>query len=248
MMDAADRSLIDNQRNMKNIVIAVLAVALLAGIGVWAYFNMQKPADDQVIDDQTGSDLPELPPVVATVNGEEITDEDLETAEFQIAASQGVDASTLDASVRTQLRQEALNALVSQALLRQAVADADIAVEAAEIDTQIETIRGQFEDETAFQAALEAEGLTLQGLREQVETELAAQAYLEQELSLAAVTATEEEVQEAYAQLTAGATDAPAFEEVRAQVEGLVIQQKQQELVAQYVAELRADAEVETMI
>lgn len=248
MVDAADRSLIGNQRIMKNIVIALLAAALLIGIGVWAYFNMQEPAGEQVSETETGTELAELPPVVATVNDEEITDEELEAAEFQIAASQGVDVSTLDAGVRTQLREEALNALISQALLRQAVAEATTTVDAAAVDTQMETIRAQFDTDADFQTALSEGGLTIEMLREQVETELVAQAYLEEELELAAVSVTDEELRTAYEQLTATMTDAPAFEDARAEVEAIVLQQKQQALVADFVAGLRADAEVETMI
>lgn len=231
---------------MKNVVITVLATALLVGIGVFVYMSMQKPAAENMNGEEVSND--EIPAVVATVNDEEITREQLETTEFQIAAAQGVDASTLSAEIRTQLRAEALQALISQALLRQAIDDSRTTVASAEVDAQLETIQGQFEDAAAFEAALTQEGLTLATLREQVETELIAQAYLDAELNLSAVTATDEEIQTAYEQLTAATEDAPALEEVRDQVEALVIQQKQQVLVAEFVADLRSDADVETMI
>lgn len=225
---------------MKNIIIIVLAVLLL-GSGVW-YFSTQKtaaPSDEAGEVDGA---------VVAIVNGEEISRASFNALQAQAAGAQGVDFSTLDASTQTQFESQIVDTLVAQALLRQSVADANVIVTDAQVDEQIETIKGQFEDEQAYEAALTQEGLTEATFREQIEVELATQAYLDTELRLSSITATDEEIDTAYEQLSVGAEDVPPLEEVRDQVEALVIQQKQQELVNNFIAELRSDADIEILL
>jgi len=87
--------------------------------------------------------------------------------------------------------------------------------------------------------------------RPKVKLDLATQTYLNQELNLEALTASEAEVAAAYEQMTVGATseeEVPALAEVSDQVEAFVIQQKQQELVLGLIERLRQTAEIEILI
>lgn len=224
---------------MKNTIIIILAVLLL-GSGLW-YMTQKTDAPGENVDVNAGE-------AVAIVNGEEISRASFSALQAQAVSAQGVDLGTLDASVQTELETQIVDTLVAQALLRQAVAQADVTVTDAEVDAQVETIKGQFEDGEAYESALAQEGLTEATLREQIAVELATQSYLDDELNLSGVTATDEEIDMAYEQISAGGEDVPPLEEVRDQVELLVIQQKQQELVNNFVAELRSDADVEILI
>ena len=143
------------------------------------------------------------------------------------------------------LNTQIINALVSQKLLQQAVAQTNITVPDASVQVELEAIENQFEDNAAYQSALVAQGLTENMLIAQIRTELATQAYLEQELNLSAVTATEEEITTTYE--GAATEETPALEEIRDQVEAFVIQQKQQELINTFIDNLRAGAEVEVL-
>lgn len=224
---------------MKKALIAVVVLAVLAAGGwyVWSYGVPMPPQNEE----ETGS-------AVAVVNGEELSRQNLEALEAQIAASQGVAIASLDAQTRTQLRAQAVETLVSQVLLRQAAESAGVVPTAAEVDAQVTLIKEQFESVEAFAAALAAQSITEAELRTQVSTELTTQAYLEQQLKLSALTATEEEVDAAYETLAAAEEDAPALEEVREQIENFVIQQKQQRLLEQLLQRLRAEAQIEILV
>lgn len=223
---------------MKKILI-IIAVLVVIVIGVSLISSNSTPGD-QTADVNNGE-------TIAIVNGEEVTQANLLAFQNQIAAQQGFDLADLSEEEQAQLQTQALDSLVSQTLLRQAVEQSGVGASGADIDSQIETIKGQFPSEEEFDQAILAEGLTEEVLRSQINDELAVQAYLDQELDFSSLTATEEEVNEAYEQVTAQG-EAPPLDEIYAQVEEMVLQQKQQELIAGHLEELRAEAEVEVLI
>ena len=216
---------------MKNTIIAIIAV-LIIGVGGW-YF-MSKGTDT------TGP--------VAVVNGEEVTRDQYKVLEDQVKAEQGTNFALLSVEDKAQLQTQIIDTLVSQALLRQAIAEANITVTDEQVAEQMTTIRGQFADEAAYTQALTAQNLTEDGLRDQVRTELTTQAYFEQKLSFSTITVTDEEIATAYEEISASQENVPALEEAREQVRGLLIQQKQQALVNAHLEELRGQAEVEVLI
>jgi hypothetical protein len=185
---------------------------------------------------------------VAVVNGETLTRSDLDAVITQVAREQGTDVSTLETAAKAQLETQSIDVLISQTLLRQAVVRSGVEITDAMVDEQMTTIKSQFGDDAAFQAALKTEGLTESKLREEIKKDLALQSYLNSELALNTLTATDEEIQTAYDQAIVGTENAPALTEVRDQVKDLVVNQKQQTLVAQLIQSLRAEATVEVLI
>ena len=220
---------------LKRLLIAVLALIVLGGI--W-YVSSQGDTESQVVDTNGP---------VATVDGTEISRESFDAFKTGVILRQGIDVTTLTAEEQAQLDAQVIDTLIAQEILAQAVAQANVTVTDENIDAQIETIKGQFEDDNAFQEALDVEGITESELRDRVQNELITQTFLEQELRLSEITATDEEIETAYEQISAEG-DVPAFEEVRDQVELLVVQQKQQERINAFVAELQNDADVEVFI
>jgi parvulin-like peptidyl-prolyl isomerase len=214
---------------MNKIILAIIAV-LVIGLGVWYATTMR-----------TGGEA------VARVNGEEITRKDFENLKSQVVAQQQINVASLDAATRAELDNQVVETLISQALLRQAVANSGVTVTSEDRDREIANIRGQFADDAAFQQALAAQGLTEAVLMTEVTNELVTRAYLNQKLNLSSVTATDAEVNTAYEQIASG-QEVPPLEEVRDDVRALVVQQKQQQLILAYVEELRAGAEVEILI
>lgn len=217
------------QRN--TIISLVIAVVVIAG--AWYFFSQR-------------SDIVTQP--VAVVDGTEITQSELELTQNQVAAEQSIDTSTLSEEDRVALRDQALDVLISRTLLFNAVENSGITISDAEVETQLNTIREQFESEEAFNSALSAEGLTEESLASDLRRDLAAQAYFNQELNFDSLTASEAEIEEAYNTAIQGAEDAPPLAEVRGQVEDLVIGQKQQTLIAAHLQELRAEADIEILI
>jgi len=224
----------------QKILIIVIVGIIAVAAGAWFYFS--------------GGEMPgqesssESPDVVARVNGQDIGQAELEASEAQIAAGQGVEVSSLDAETRSQLREQALDNLISRALIQQKAKEMGIAATEADIDAQIESIKAQFEDEAGYQATLNQEGLSEAELRSQIADEMVIRAYIEQALDLESVTATEEEVGAEYEQAAAANEGFPELSEVRGQIESSVIQQKQQQLITQHIQGLYAEADVEILI
>jgi hypothetical protein len=249
----------------KIIIISGAVIVLLAAvIGAWLYFArgeapaqqqdevadlFNTTASDTVAPTPTPTELPELPEVVAKVNGAELKKADLESTEARILAGQGIDITALSLEQRQQLRIQALDAIVSNSLLKEAAASTSTLVNEADIDAQIETIKGQFEDPSQFTQALAQQGVTEAEFRSNVASDLAIQKYLENTLNLLAVDVTEEELASLYEQQVASATqEMPPLAEAHDDFKAFVIQQKQQELVVNHIKELSNNANIEILI
>ncbi|NCN52989.1 hypothetical protein GW950_00820 [Candidatus Wolfebacteria bacterium] len=223
----------------KKLFIAIVGILVVA-IGVWFLFsNKEAPS-------QNGA--PELSDTIARVNGENITRTELENSEAQIAAQQGIDTASLDATAREQLQAQALDGLIANILIQQAVVNSGIIATEVAVDEQIALIKGQFSNDTQFQEALVEQRLSEADIRKQVRGEVATQIYLEQTLNLSSITATDEEVNTLYKQEAAVTKDIPPLEDVRAQIESFIIQQKQLELLSAHVQELSINADIEIFI
>lgn len=232
---------------MKNIIILVF-VLLLIGVGIWSFVSREE-FDPNEIPNQDNASLSEIGEIVAIVNDEEITRSEFEELQSQMAAQQGVDVASLDVQTQTQIRSQVVDNLISQKLLQQKIEESEISVSEENITAQVDLIKQGFETDEQFQKALSGQGLTEDQLHENVASEIAVQNYLEQELNLSSLTVTEEEVAAAYEEISQSEQEEiPSLEEVYSQVENMVVQQRQQELINEFIAELRSDAEIEILI
>ena len=202
-------------------------------VGAWYFISSGTPAHDGA---------------VATVNGEEISRGDFDDLKSQTLAQQGVDGASLDEEAQSQLDTQLIDRLVTRELLRQAIRVSGVVASQEDIDAEIRAVTAQFGGDEAFGKILATEGLSEEEFRIQVSMDLAIQAYLEQELNLSAVVATDEEIEKAYAEAVAQDENVPPLEDVRIQVEQLVIQQKQESLFDIRIADLRAEADIEVLL
>lgn len=234
-------------------------IALIAVIGAVYYFAFGKaPEQKQAPELFTGSQqepvadqqpqVSTLPDVVARVNGEEIKGADLQNSEAQILAGQGVDPTTLTDEQRQQLRNQALDILISNALIRQAAAGANVQASEEAVNAQMEIIKGQFEDPAKYQEALTQQNMTEDDFRKLVASDVFIQTYIEQTLQLKAIDATDEEINAMYEQQKAASAEIPPLEEIRDQFKSFVIQQKQQQVLVAHIQELRSKANVEVLL
>jgi hypothetical protein len=235
----------------KNIFIIVALVVLIGGFLL--FYSFGEESSNNPTNQNTTFESGD---VVATVNGEEIIGSDFELIYSQISTQQGVDPATLDEQTQNQFSSQVIETLVTQVLLKQAAEKSDIVVSEESIDLQVESAKGQFESDEAFQQALSTENLTEESLRNQIWESIIINSYLQQELNLSTVTATESEVAQVYEQaIVSSEAEAEAevevaapLSDVYAQLEAMVIQQKQQELISQFTEKLRVDAEIEILI
>jgi parvulin-like peptidyl-prolyl isomerase len=223
--------------NKKTIIlIAVLGLAALLGV---IYMIMRGVNNNQpAFDSET---------VIALVNGEKITQGDFNRLQTQMLVEQGMNPETLDEASKSQLRTQILNTLISQKLLKQAAAESGINVTDLEVDLQLEQIKNQFSDELEYQAALSDEGISEEQLRSQLKSDMLIQSYLDHELDFSSINPSQEEIALEYEKY-ADNEDFPPLEEVRDLIESSLINQKQQTLLADLIADLSAKAEIEILI
>lgn len=220
---------------MQKTIISLIVLVLLV-VGGWYLSTLSKNNNSSTVE------------TVAIVNGEAIPRSDLELTKSQILKSQNVAIASLTAEQLAQLQTQALDTLIAQALLRQATKSSGVTISEEAVDAQLTTIKGQFESESAFIDALASGEITEDAFKIDLKNQLTIQAYLEKELNLSSLTATEAEIIEAYQGATQGAEDAPSLADSHDQIEGFVINQKQQALINEHVQNLRTTAQVEIKI
>jgi len=223
----------------KSLVIAIIGVAVVAG-AAWFYLS-----DTEIPGWGISLNKSEA---AARVNGEDITMAEVEEYEGQIAVNQGFDIASLGEDDRAALQEQALDTLISRLLVKQAAAEAGITAADADVDGQLESIKGQFESNAAYQEALSQEGLTESSLRSRIAADIVIQSYIEQTLDLDSIMATEEEIEAEYDLAASQNEGFPELSEVRDQIESSIIQEKQQQMITQHIQGLYSEAEVEVLI
>ena len=223
----------------KTSIILALSIILIA-VGVWLFIPM-----DNTSEEKTSVDNSE---VVARVNGKDVTRGELEAIKSQIASGQGIDPSSLSEEDQKKLEDQALNALVSDTLIRQAVEKSGITASEEDIENQIKAIKAQFENEEKYQEKLSEQNTSEEQIRSQVAESIAMQAYLEQNLDLDSISVSEDEIKSLYEGQAANSENLPPLEQVHDQIKSFILQQKQQELLAKHVDKLREGAEIEILI
>lgn len=186
---------------------------------------------------------------VATVNGERITKGEYEAYYAKataILAAQGVDVTTEE--TKALLKKQSIDDLVVETLVLQKADEEGIVSDAGVVDTQIEESKKQFADEAAFQAELTKQGFTEKTFKETLLRQNIIQQYLAKHVDVSGATPTEAEIQAVYKQAAAANKDLPALSEVRTLVEGEVVRQKQQTLVAAYLNTLKEASEIEILL
>ncbi len=225
----------------KNVIISVLVVIVLVAAG---YLLLNRKTD-------TVKPVEQKTDAVATVNGVAIPkaafDAQLATALTNVKA-QGVDVT--DATKLAQIKTQVLDDLIGNELINQGVAKAGIQVTPAEVETQYQAILKQAGSAEALAAELTKNNLTEAQFRENISKQLAVQAYLLQNIDVKSITVSDAEIAQFYAdyskaQKDAGQKTVPALKELSEQIKQQITTNKQQTLIVNFVASLRAAAKVE---
>lgn len=217
----------------KTWIIASLGVLLIVA-GLLYYF--------------LGNTTAEADTVVARVNGEEITESDLQMYEARISAGQGIDLTVLDELGRTQLREHALDTLILSVLLEQAVDNSGFTAPEGEVDAELADIKAQFESEEVYNQVLLEQEVTEEELRKQINIEIVSQIYLNEILDFDSLVPTEEEITAFYTQQASISDTPPSLDELHDQIGAYLTQQKQTEALDAHVEELKAKADIEIYI
>jgi len=184
----------------------------------------------------------------ATVNGVAIKRTDFDRNFEQVmreVAAQGFGAE-LDPTMEATLKEQAVQSLINAELLAQAAVAAGMTVEAEAIEARMAEIEAGNNGPEELAIRMAEFGITMEQLRSDVERELLIQAHLNEVLNLESLTVSDEEVAEVYEQIVeanAGA-EIPPLAEVSDLVRNQIIGDRQQQLVGEYIDELRQTATI----
>ena len=156
---------------------AVVTKLKEAGVDATVSVDKAAPVDNKPI---------ELPEVVATVNGQNITKQQLQELFNAALQSSGAKIGDLNSQQQlggyTQLLQDLImDKLVAEAASSEKVSDADV-------DAELAKIKGQFPDDKAFQEQIAQAGMTPEKLKENIRTGLQQSRWMKSQVKTSEIT------------------------------------------------------------
>ncbi|MDQ0221384.1 SurA N-terminal domain-containing protein [Peribacillus cavernae] len=203
---------------------------------------MQKKLNKQKVDDKE---------TVAIVNDKKLMGRDYNMAlsSLQMQMQQmGQDPTSKEAA--KQVKEQTINNLVGQTLILQEADKKGYQASEEEVEKQVAKMKEQFKDDKKLEAALKQADLDMETLKIQTAENVQYTKYIEKEIPVEEVS--DKEIQAYYDQMvqqgSAGGQEIPKLEEVKPQIMQQLVQQKQQEKLAQQVEKLKKNAEVDIKI
>ncbi len=200
-----------------------------------------QPEQNPVSEDE----LVEEDQAVATINDEEISGSSYNRMYPLVKST--LQQSGQDVEDTEAIKDQTLNELITQELIRQDAEAEGLTVDQEEIDNEIAALEEQFGDE--FASVLETSGFTEETYKAQLENDLLSNKYME---SVLGIEVTDEEVKEYYESVAEESEeDLPPLEEVEEEIKQTLSTQKQQESqeeIQSKIEELRENADIEELI
>ena len=237
----------------KKLLLIIAAFVLLAFGG--NYYVMQSTKEEptvtgSIIDsliDETVSDDGTGP--VARVNGTDISRIDYQNTVRELTLTlmqQGY--TTTDATVASQIRQQAVSILVNTELLIQDAKANGITVLPSEVAAEYQNIIDDMGSEEVLMLTLKDMNLTESDLMEDIENQLAVDKHVQANTDINAQTISDAEVKTYYDNVSANNPDLPSFENIKPELTEELLQQKKQQFVSDYIQKLRTAATIEVLI
>ena len=249
---------------MKKILVSLLLITvLMVPTAVMAQ-------DMEMDEEQSGEQsLNQGNQVVATVNGEEITSQQLaqqanvnqilqQVSQIDQQLAQLLLSSEAGNTVMEELQQAKLDSLIDNVLLKQAAEEADITLTQSEIDEIYEQQKSSILEqnqmsEEQFLSVLEQQGYENEAAYKEEfsnNPQIKINKLIEEEV-MADIEISEEELKQAYEEnkdaLEQSGQDT-SFEEIKPRLEQMLKQQQQSQAINEYLEELRENAEIEKNI
>lgn len=154
-----------------------------------------------------------------------------------------------DVSDKDQLKDQAVNVLVQQELLKQDAKKKGIDVSDKKVESEFKKLKSQDEDQ--FAAFLDQYNMSEDAYKDQLAFELTLQEYIKQEIPDTEVT--DKEVKSYYDKLKEQSDgeqseDIPKLKEIKDQIKDQLTQQKQNDQLSAKVEDLKKDAKIKNMI
>ncbi|NCT01818.1 hypothetical protein GW766_01000 [Candidatus Parcubacteria bacterium] len=184
--------------------------------------------------------------VVATVNGEDITNAELKISieQFsQMATAQGVDAASPE--VQTEIRTQALEVLVNTKLLKQEAATQGISVTDEEVNERLTALTEELGGEEVLTERMTSLGIDDVRLHSDIKDELTIKKLLNTVFAEANIVVTDEEVASVYEAAGGEAAGLPAIDEVRSQIEAQISSSKEQAAIDEFLTTIKEGSAIE---
>lgn len=250
----------------KKFLLGVAAVAAAFSLAACGADGDEAATDDAAQTEEQGEqampepELDNIPDVVATIDDEEISGEAFaENYEAQYQQLSMQSQMTGQEPDQDQLKDQALEMMINSELLVMEAEDQDLSASEEDVDEYLDTMAEEngMESSDALMGELEAQGLTEDRIREDLQKEVLIQQVVE---TLDVEEPSEEELQEMYdtqvEQLEAmneqveedQAQEAPSFEEMEPELEKQAAMQKENEAISSLLDDLRDDADIEILL
>ncbi|PIR47122.1 MAG: hypothetical protein COV07_00400 [Candidatus Vogelbacteria bacterium CG10_big_fil_rev_8_21_14_0_10_45_14] len=214
-----------------NKAIAIVVVILVVVLGAFAVRN-----------NMSGQGA--LGATVATVNGEAVTQGELNLLLAEVNGNPEVVIPAEGTEEYKQFMETVLDQAVNNKLLLSHAISLGFKADEESVQTQLATVKGNFENDEAFQAELTKSDITEAVLVANMRRRSILGAYYESLSAENDLSVSDEEVKTFYDTQVASGEGAPSFEEIEAQIKELLSQQKGEQLLATIIADLRAKATV----
>lgn len=233
---------VSTKKSGKKKFIAI-TIALLVVVGVGSYFlpgnfNIWKKLNLSA----DGS-------TVAVINGEKITKMDLDARIEQLKEAnqlQGVDLS--DEKAIAEIKKQMLNDMISEKILLQNATKGRISASEADVQSAYDQLIANFKTKEDFEKELSSRKLTEKEVKEGLAKQMTLNKYIEQNIDLKNISATDEEIKTLYSNYSSKQENMPKLEEIKAQLENEVKQQKSRAMVLDFVEKLKKEADIKILL
>ncbi|TSB45148.1 SurA N-terminal domain-containing protein [Alkalicoccobacillus porphyridii] len=210
----------------------------------------QDPAGDMAAE----TNYDEIPDVVATVNGVDVTKDEFIAQYEQSMQNQmmmGGEANPESTEVDEMIKEDSIDMLVSTELLIQASNEEGIEVTDEEADAQLEQLMAMYQigSEEDLEEILSQQGVTVDEFRDELRESMKPQKYIEQRAQVEEPT--DEEIEARYEEMTAAVEDeedTPSLEDTRDEIAEQLRNEQANNAAPEIIEELREEGEVEIFV
>jgi peptidyl-prolyl cis-trans isomerase C len=156
------------KREFFSMVLGLMLIGI-AGSWAWAEDNAEGPWDY-------------IPPVVASVNGEDIYAEEFKELYYQVGEYERASGKAKETKSSEERKRDVLEQLIIRKLLSQKVKEMDIKLDSRQLDQRVLATEARYGGRASFEEYLESRGRTRAQYIAELEASLKVENFLEQEL------------------------------------------------------------------
>ncbi|MCT8137784.1 SurA N-terminal domain-containing protein [Anaerobacillus sp. CMMVII] len=234
---------------MLNKKLIPLCAGLVLAFGLAACSNDEvKEENTQPSEGTEISAVNDLAPeeAVATVNGEEILQQELTNQYEQVKMSYLQMGIEIDGENEAQIKRHVLDQLVNTTLINQAAVEGGFEATEAEVQAEMDLILAEYGGEEELVKILEENNLTLASLQEEIKVQLTINKYLGDKIGTPEIS--QEEIEELYAQYSEQTDEMPPLEDVEMFLQEELINEKNQAAIGELVEQLKEASDIRILI